>query len=106
MERNHYTEKPPAYGRAKPGVDYVLNGVIPSMKTRQRFAYDELVQCDCSAEYGLTYQKCRFCDRGWPDLPYLLKYAVRHYACEDCANHYAETAKPRSIVVDSQASLV
>jgi hypothetical protein len=84
------------YGKAEPGVDYTLNGRIPSMESMQRFAYDDLVHCECSAEYGLTYQKCRFCDRGWPDLPYLLKYGVRHYVCEDCAEHFAQTAQPRT----------
>ena len=83
------------YGNAKPGVDYALSGVIPSEKTKQRLAYDDLVKCACSSEYGLVYQTCRFCTRGWPELPYLLKYGVRHYACEDCANYYATMAKPR-----------
>lgn len=84
------------YGFCKPGVDYTLNGVIPSQKTKQRFAYDDLVEIEMSISAGHTVQRCKFCDRGWPELPHLLKYAVRHYVCEDCAEHFAQTAAPRS----------
>lgn len=76
------------YEQQVPGRDYTLTG-IPERKTRERLKTDaELVQCDCSLTYGLTYQKCRFCGRGWPELPYLLKYAVRHYICAPCREHY------------------
>ncbi len=78
------------------GIDYTLNGVIPSMKSCQRFAYDDLVSCEVGSEwYQLSYQKCRFCDRGLGDVDSLLKYGVRHYVCEGCAEHYAQMAQPR-----------
>ena len=38
------------------------------------------------SEASLTYQACRFCQRGWPDVQTLWKYGVRHYACDDCRN--------------------
>lgn len=87
--------KTPEYGKALPGVDYVLKGSIPSMYSKRRFAYDDLVHVELSISMGHTDIKCRCCRRGWPELPYLLKYAVRHYVCEDCANYYAESATPR-----------
>lgn len=47
-------------------------------------------------EWGLTYQKCRFCERAvWEiDTLYngvigLWKYGVRHYCCEDCRQHFS-----------------
>lgn len=73
---------------AAPGIDYKLVR-IPSPKTRARLE-EELVRCDFHHEHGLSYQKCRFCDRGLGDVPYLLKYAVRHYVCEDCKRYYAQ----------------
>lgn len=46
--------------------------------------FEMLLKCSCNLNYGLTYQKCRFCDAGWPKLDHLWKYAVRHYVCDDC----------------------
>lgn len=83
------------YGSASPGVDYTLTGVIPSMKSRQRFRFDDLVHVELSIASGYVYQSCRFCSRGWPNIPYLLKYAVRHYVCQDCAKYFAQGARPR-----------
>lgn len=87
------------YGEGKAGVDYTLSGVLPGKPTRARLA-QPLTQCDTGAEHGLTYQKCRFCSRGWPELPYLLKYAVRHYACADCVAHY-KAPETGEVVVDA-----
>lgn len=72
----------------RPGIDYPLK-CSPSRKTRLRLR-DNLIECLCHHEYGLTYQKCRFCERGWPDLRALLKYAVRHYICEDCRAYFLQ----------------
>lgn len=56
----------------------------PSRQTRERLN-NSLPKCECGPkDYQLSYQKCRFCDRGWPDLRHLFKYAVRHYVCRDC----------------------
>lgn len=35
-------------------------------------------------ECSITYQSCRFCKRGHPEVKGLWHYAVRHYACNDC----------------------
>ena len=43
-----------------------------------------LIKCACNINFGLTYQKCRFCGAGWPELKHLWKYAVRHYICDGC----------------------
>jgi hypothetical protein len=42
--------------------------------------------CDADPDFGLTYQKCRFCGVSWPKVKGLFKYAVRHYVCADCRN--------------------
>jgi hypothetical protein len=41
-------------------------------------------KCVFDGDYGLTYQKCRFCDAGWPEERFLWKYSVRSYACDRC----------------------
>ena len=46
--------------------------------------FEMLLKCLCDVNYGLTYQKCRFCGTGWPKLTHLWKYAVRHYICDEC----------------------
>jgi hypothetical protein len=79
---------------ATAGIDYALTG-IPSRKTVARLS-EELVWCVANADWGLTYQKCRFCGRGWPELKGLFKYAVRHYVCEDCREHY-RNSPPSSV---------
>ena len=33
---------------------------------------------------GLTYQSCRFCKRGFGDVPALWQYSLRAYICDDC----------------------
>lgn len=33
---------------------------------------------------SITYQTCRFCKRGHPELNGLWKYSVRHWICDDC----------------------
>ena len=40
--------------------------------------------------YGLSYQKCRLCERSSESVSGLWKYGVRHYACDDCRKHYAQ----------------
>jgi hypothetical protein len=58
-----------------------------SARTRARLndERDLIPQCSCgSSDWQLSYQKCRFCGRGWPELKHLNKYAVRHYICDDC----------------------
>jgi hypothetical protein len=37
-----------------------------------------------AGDWGLSYHKCRFCSRGYPEIAGLWKYAVRHYCCNDC----------------------
>lgn len=46
--------------------------------------FDTLLKCECNLNYGLTYQKCRFCPASWPEVDHLWKYAVRHYICDAC----------------------
>ena len=56
----------------------------PSRQIRRRLQ-DALPERDCGMEdWQLTYQKCRFCDRSWPELKSLFKFAVRHWICADC----------------------
>lgn len=79
---------------ATPGVDYTLTG-IPSKKTRERLRAMnvEIAAVSCGIQsWQVSYQRCRFCGRGWPKLKRLLKYAVRHYVCDDCREHYIQTA--------------
>ena len=74
------------------GIDYALKAT-PNRSTVRGWEGRTLIQCLCDAKYGLTYQKCRFCHRGWPELSHLLKYAVRHYVCNDCYRYFS--AMPR-----------
>lgn len=35
-------------------------------------------------EWGMTYQKCRFCERGLREVPGLYRYGLHHNLCAEC----------------------
>jgi len=72
---------------ATPGPDYALVRA-PRRATAVRLRQGrEPVRC-AFGKWGLSYQTCRFCDRGLGQLRHLNKYAVRHYVCDDCLAYF------------------
>lgn len=54
---------------------------------------EQATHCIFNLDYGLTYQTCRFCGKGWRELTGLWKYGVRHYICQECREAAIRKAK-------------
>jgi hypothetical protein len=72
--------------RETAGIDFPLRHVLGATSIAKVLKGGP--ECTFGGEWGLSYQKCRSCDRGMGELVSMIKYGVRHYICHACRDYY------------------